>query len=568
MLLTLWLGVPPAGALAQAEAVAAPGVDPGAPPVADLVAAPPAPWAGRLLPIPEGDLSGAEPLMRTAITEARQEIARLLAHPDTDPATLARAYGRLGALLVLREVEAPADAAFRNAMALEPQELRWPYYAGYIAMMSGNGDQALEYFRTAQALDPGYPTLYLRLGKVQLDRNALVEARANLERVAAEPGISAAARFYLGQIALLERRHQEAVDHLQAALAADPQATECHWPLAQAYRVLGRDDLARAHMAQVQPRTPQPLDPLLAQLQGAARQSVPAFQRGILAVEQRDYPKAALEFAAGLAVDPDNAAARVSYARILYLNGDWQGAERELGQALALAPESGSGRFFQALLTQDAGDTEAAAALYRAILDQEPGHAGARYYLANLDFSAGRYGEAEAGYRRVLEDEGAPPPAGLLAVLAGARAGAAESTSAAGLDALLARSPTDPQARYARIRLLAAARDGAVRDPARALELASRLAFEQPGPPALRALALAQAASGNLTQAIETQTQAIHLGGGWLPPDVQRTMEQELAAYRNEPWQPPDWAADDPLLAPPPLDTAGTFRDYPAAQPY
>ncbi|MBS1202725.1 MAG: hypothetical protein H6R22_1234, partial [Chromatiaceae bacterium] len=79
-------------------------------PAADPVASPPAPWNQRLVPVPESDISGAEPGMQQAIVEARAEIARLLQSADSDPTKLAQAYGRLGALLVLREVEAPADA--------------------------------------------------------------------------------------------------------------------------------------------------------------------------------------------------------------------------------------------------------------------------------------------------------------------------------------------------------------------------------------------------------------------------------------------------------------------------
>ena len=43
----------------------------------------------------------------------------------------------------------------------------------------------------------------------------------------------------------------------------------------------------------VEPRTPPAKDPLLEQLQGAAKQSVPAFERAIYAVDKRDYKTAA-----------------------------------------------------------------------------------------------------------------------------------------------------------------------------------------------------------------------------------------------------------------------------------
>jgi tetratricopeptide (TPR) repeat protein len=534
----------------------------------DAVAALPSPWAQRLAAIPESDLSGAEPSIRQAIIEARAAIAELLGVEDADPKRLAQAYGRLGALLVLREVEAPADAAFRNARTLEPDAFRWPYYAGYLAMMTGNNDRALELFDTARALDPDYPTLYLRLGKVHLDRSELAEAKANFERITQVPGLEPAAHLYLGQIANLERRYPDAVTHLTRTLELDPKATEAHWPLAQAYRALGDNDKARGHMAQVEPRTPPAKDPLLEQLQGAAAQSVPAFERAIYAVDKRDYKTAVAEFLAGLEVAPNNQAARVSFARVLYLSGDRAAAEAELDRVLAAEPGQTLALFLKAVLAQQGGDREGAAALYRRALEGEPGHPGVLYFLANLDFEDGRWAEAAARYRRALTAEDAPPPARLLAIIAEHRAGASDVQSAAAIAALAAERPDDPALRYAQIRLLALAGDPAVRDPHRALELGQLLAFQQPSPQALRTLALSQAAAGDFDSASANQSQAIALSGGWLPREMQEAMDKELSVYREQRIDGEPWPAGDPLIAPPPFDATGPFRDYPASVPY
>jgi len=552
--------------LALAVVSATWGGDPPSPP--DPVASLPAPWAERLLPIPDSDLSGAEPAIRQAITEARATIAGLLDTPDADPKRVAQAYGRLGALLVLREVEAPADAAFRNAQTLEPGAFRWPYYAGYLAMMTGNNDRALEQLEAARALDPDYPTLYLRIGKVHLDRSELAEAKANFERIREVPGLAPAANFYLGQIANLERRYPDAVSYLTTTLELDPGATEAHWPLAQAYRALGENDEARAHMARVEPRTPPAKDPLLEQLQGAAAQSVPAFERAIYAVDKRDYQTAADEFSAGLAVAPDNLAARVSYARVLYLAGERSGAKSELDRVLAADPDETLALFLQGVLLQQDGDGPGAADHYRRVLAIEPDHPGVLYYLANLDFALGRYAEAAAGYKRALRAEDAPPPARLLSLIAEHQAGRPESETARALADLIATRPDDPLLAYAQACLLAAARDPAVRDPAHASALAATLGFVMPGPPQMRALALSQAANGDFEGAMATLDQIITLSGGWLPPGLQGILEREIEAYRAGRLPDQPWPQGDPLLAPAPFDPIGPFRDYPAPVPY
>ena len=322
-------------------------------------------------------------------------------------------------------------------------------------------------------------------------------------------------------------------------------------------------------MALVEPRTPPAKDPLLEQLQGATRQSVPAFERGIYAVQHRRYKEAVDELAAGLDAAPDYVPARVSYARALYLAGDGETAERELDRALAADPNQTLAIFLKAVLAQQSGDLEQAATLYRRVLAQESDHPGALFYLANLDLQSGRYPEAAAGYRRALQAEQPPPPARMLALIAEHRAGASQSQSAAGLAELIQEHPGDPIPLYAEACLLAAARDPKVRDPERASELVTTLAFQLPGPPQMRALALAQAANGDAGGAAKTISQAIQMSGGWLPPATRAMLDRELAAYREgrtDDLEP--WPAADPLLSPPPFDPIGPFRDYPANVPY
>jgi len=535
--------------------------------LADGLVALPAPWAERLIPIEAADLGGAERLMREATEEARAEVVTRLGSPEVSPAELAEAYGRLGALYLLMEVETAADACFRNAQALAPEDFRWPYYAGYLALMVGDTDRALASLAAAQAIDPSYPPLALRLGKVHLDRSELAEARAHLEAIADRSGLVTAANYYLGQIALLERRFDDALAHLQRALEADPDATEVHYPLAQAYRALGNNELAREHLQRFALKTPQAEDPLLAQLEGATRRSVPAFQKGMHAIREGDYTTAVQRFAEGLAIDPGNAAARVSYARALYLAGRGDEAGAELGRALETDPSQVLAQFLAGVLHQQRGEPEAARLAYVRTLGLDPGHAGAAFYLANLAFAEGRYADAARGYEAALAADRAIPPARLLRLIAHHHAGDAEAEIAATLEALVREHPEDPMINYALARLLAAGRDPQVRDPKRALELASRLALLQPIPPHQRAFALAQAATGEREQAVVSMQQALLLAAWMAPPAERELMEAELAALRAEALPEP-WPLGDPLLGPPPFDPLAPFRDYPAALPY
>jgi tetratricopeptide (TPR) repeat protein len=533
-------------------------------PLSDL----PEPWDARLIPVPETDVSGAERLMQVAIDQARTDLVDLLGNPATTDDQLAEAYGRLGALFLLVEVEAVADACLRNAATLQPHVFRWPYYAGYLGMLAGRLDEAIADLEVARALDPAYAPLDLRLGKVLLDAGRLDEAKAALERVADKPGLVAAANFHLGQIANLQRRHSDAVVALERSLEADPAPSGVRYQLAQAYRALGDEERAREYLSGFDAGSPAAQDPLIAELEAATGRSLPAFQEAMHVTRKGDYRLAAERFAEGLSVDPDNAAARVSYARTLFLSGSKPEAERELSKALDQDPDQSLASFLMGVLKQASGAHEAAESAYRRTLEIDPGHPGAAYYLANLELSTGRFQDAAALYRVVLESRDAVAPAYLLELIAASRSGTAEREILARLEERVEQRPDDSQLAYALVRLLAAARDPALREPERALALARDLVRKQPIPPFQGALALALMAAGQGKEAVAVLQSVVAYAAWSVPPSELKVLMDELDAYREGRMPDDPWADGDVLLSPPPFDPLAAFRDYPAATPY
>jgi tetratricopeptide (TPR) repeat protein len=528
----------------------------------------PEPRDTRLIPIADTDVSGAERLMQDAIKQARAELSELLESPSTSDDQLAEAYGRLGALFLLVEVEAVADACLRNAATLQPDVFRWPYYAGYLGMLSGRLDEAIRDLEAARALDPNYAPLDLRLGKVLLDSGRLDEAKAALERVADTPGLAAAANFHLGQIANLQRRYSDAILLLERSLEADPSPSGVRYQLAQAYRALGDQERAREYLASFDAGSPPAQDPLIAELEAATGRALPAFQEAMHATRRGDYKLAVQRFADGLAVDPDNPAARVSYARTLYLTGAKPEAERELSKALDQDPAQGLASFLIGVLKQAAGEHEAAEGAYRRTLEMDPGHPGAAFYLANLELSTGRFPDAAARYRTVLESRDAAGPAYLLELIASSRSGTAEREILARLEERVAQRPDDSQLRYALARLLAAAEDPGLRDPERALALARELIRKQPIPPFQRALAMSLMATGQGNEAVAILQPVVAYAAWSVPPGELGLLMDELDGYREGRMPDAAWPDGDGLLAPPPFDPLPAFRDYPAATPY
>ncbi|HFD79002.1 MAG TPA: tetratricopeptide repeat protein [Gammaproteobacteria bacterium] len=540
-----------------------------APAQADALAQLPERWATRLQPLPESDTSGAERLAREAIATARKELATLLQAPEVETERLANAWGRLAALYQLAHIDRAAAIAWDNARRLQPRLFRWNYYGGYLALLSGDSDKAQRLLSRARELDPDYAPLELRLGQLWLETDRLDEASAALEAAATRPGLRAAALYYLAQIDLLRRDYGRAAEHLKEVLEIDPGALAAHYPLAQALRHLGQQDAARRHLAQFKRRLPQADDPLITELQQVLQTARRDFGLGLQAVMAHDYEEAVRRFEKGLETDPSNAAARISYARALYLAGRGDAAVEQLRRVQKEAPQAALAPFFLGIMLDASGNIESAAARYRETLQRDPGHAGAHFHLANLRFRQGRFEAAARHYRAALENDADIPPARLLEVVARQHAGQSDRDSAADLERRLAQHPGQAELKYALVRLYSLSADASVRDSVRALTLANELAPQQPTPPNIEALALAAAADGQFEQAAKLQQQVIDMLGWMAPAERLQQLQDTLAAYRKKTLpQQPAWPLDDPLLSPPPLDAARVLREYPAAQPF
>jgi len=349
---------------------------------ADQVATLPQARVGELQPVALPNLEGQPEDISTVLVEARAHVDALLqsAAADTE---LADAYGELGSLYQSHQLGQAAERCFENAVQLAPDSFRWAYYLAWVTLQSGRNELALQHFEAAYKLDPDYPVLTLRMADAWLDLNRQDKAQAAYQAVADTEGLQAAARYGLGQIALLRREYQQAVDYLTRVLALDPAATRVHYPLAQALRALGQNAAAREHLAQRGNGLPAARDPLVEELQALQSGARLHFSRAMKAVRKHDYAAAVTAFEQGLQHDPENPDARVSYARALYLAGDSGAAGAALETVLDAQPQHVTGRFLYAVLQEEAGATTVAVSDYQRVLEQDPAHAGANFYLGD-----------------------------------------------------------------------------------------------------------------------------------------------------------------------------------------
>lgn len=534
----------------------------------DPLLAPPKNQPAGLVAVPDLDLSGAETPAREAIREARQNVREQLSEPDTDPAELAEAYGRLGGLYHVHGMPGGAAPAYRNARLLDPEHFRWAYLDAWLAHEVGRLKDALAAYSDARAIDPDYRPLDLREGEVLAELNQPAAARKRLQAAVAEPGLEAAAAFRLGQLALQRRDFSSAEEWLRRSLEVDPGADRVYAPLAQALRGRGEVDSARAALDRRGDRAPVAEDPIVHELEALDTGARQHFAEGLRAVRDNRFQAGAEAFARGLAEDPDNRAARISLARARLLAGDRNAAREQLGRVLEREPRNPLAVFLRAVLHDASGDAARARRGYAQVLQMQAQHPGAAHHLGMLAFREGKWGEAA----RLLNQAGEATPDNVLArvlgIVAERRARGESPELSRRLFALAKTHSGNPLPRYALSRLLSAAEDPQLRDPPRALQLAEALARRGPVPPAYEALALARAASGDRDAAraalerAETayrQSRALQ----FLP-----RIEEQLQRLEAGALPAAAWPEDDPVLRAPPPDPRGVFQEYPTPRPF
>jgi tetratricopeptide (TPR) repeat protein len=469
------------------------------------------------------------------LSAARADLDALLADPAATDADRAEGYGELGRLYHAYELHAAAAAAYRNAAALAPQAPGWVYGLALVSHAAGDLPRAEAAYRRGIDLRPDLVPALLHLAEILVGLDRVDEAEALIGRaLELDPG-SAAARALRGQVALSRRQYPEAAAALEEALLAVPDANRLHLPLAMAYRGLGDLERARQHLesaGQVGLRPPDAFVDGLADLKRGERLRL---VRGRVAFRAGRYQDAAAEFMAAVDANPQSVEGHTNLAAALAQLGESAAAIEELNEVLRIDPQRPAARFNLGSLLLAAGKHEEAAAQLAEVVRLEPENPEAHRLSAAALAALGRHAEAVAALRAAVELEPDDERARLdEAVLLVRLERYREARTR--LEELLARRPESGPATLALARLLAASPELAVRDGARAVELARRVFDSSPTPEHAATLAQALAESGACEEAANLQEELLSGARqrGW-PASQIAALEQALARYRGGP---------------------------------
>jgi tetratricopeptide (TPR) repeat protein len=533
----------------------------------DMASDLPASLAARLRAITEVNLGDMDIQARDSIQIARRQLNEVLQAQPVQSDKLAAAYGELGGLYQAHLVFPAAEDCFHNALQLAPDEFRWAYYGAYLAETDGRTRLALARYKQARTLKPGYKALTLRLGNVLLDLNELERAQAAFEQVVNATGLESAALYGLGQIALLKRDYDTAIDAFTQALTFDPAASSIHYPLAQALRATQRNDEAKAQLAMLGDQPPTFRDPQIESLEALKVGSRIHFLQAMKAIRRQDYAAASKAFAEGLEMEPDNVPARISYARTLYLTGDRNGARQALKAAVALQSDNSLGLFLLGILTEEQGDASKAAGYYRRAIRHTPDHAGAHFFLANQYYRQGSYTSAARHYASSIKGEKGNLAAYIPYIGTLILSEAPAATLKTVLETATQQFPENPGFQAMLIMLQAASRDTLIQDPEAALKSAKQLNEQHRIPPHQELLALSYAANGDYEQATAIQEELLFYIQQAIPAEADR-VGGTLSYYQKGKCPPLDELLGRSFLKAPPFNATAPFRDYPAPRPY
>ncbi|MBN1345276.1 MAG: sulfatase-like hydrolase/transferase [Phycisphaerae bacterium] len=315
---------------------------------------------------------------RLGMLEQSLEIYRQATKQPFEKAT---AYGGVGlALFRLGRLD-EAEAACRQALALEPAAAKAILTLGLICTERKQDDQAMAHFRRILEISRGTfdADAYIGMSRLHMargdkakakemlgkalvvdpDNRGAMDAMAELaktdedkqsimaelkRRVASRPDPTLFHR--LGQLEAEQNQHEQAVDSFRKAIELRGDRAETHHALARSLRALGKDDQSLMHL-----REAVRLDPKLAAAQA---------DLGLALAQRNRLDEASKAFEQAVLITPDSAVRRYNWALILARMGNAAESETQLREAVRLEPNFPAAHYNLGLVLQMQGRNEEA----------------------------------------------------------------------------------------------------------------------------------------------------------------------------------------------------------------
>jgi tetratricopeptide (TPR) repeat protein len=436
----------------------------------------------ELKPVPYPPLDHLEKAVSDQLQEGRRMVDVVSADLTASRQKRAEAYGELGQLYHAYELNEAAEACYRNALVLDPSHLEWTYSLGYLLQLTGRFSEALQFYQQMK-IDPQNPQLaylvHIRIGECFRKLNQLDQAKSAFEAAYQLNPEGPAVLARLGEIALEERRFDDAIKYISSALEKQPEANRLHYSLGMAYRGKGDTEKARLHLSQYGMVGVQPPDPVKTHLEKLVTGYWTHILAGKLAFSAGRYTEAARAFEKAIKENPEDAGARINLSAALGQLKKYQEAITQLQEAIRLEPENVTAHFNLGSLQVTSGDYKEAIKHFQFVVKKNPKDSQAHLALANGFQKEQQFDKAIEHYKVALTLDPGLSWAwiDLASVL---RSVGRQAEALKVLEEAHSRIPYDGPIAHALARLLVTTPDLDQRQGQRALELALKVyqAFE------------------------------------------------------------------------------------------
>jgi tetratricopeptide (TPR) repeat protein len=146
------------------------------------------------------------------------------------------------------EMDLPIEAkrSLERALALDPRNPKYNYAMGSVELTSHEVSRAVPYFEAYVAAEPQDPRGHFALGVACFAAADYNRASKEMEALRTIPNTAAGAEYFLGRIARLDDRFDQAAEHMEKSIQLLPSFSESYVELARIRLHQGLTEQARS----------------------------------------------------------------------------------------------------------------------------------------------------------------------------------------------------------------------------------------------------------------------------------------------------------------------------------
>ncbi len=282
----------------------------------------------------------------------------------------------------------PARSAFEQSLAADARAFQAAYNAGVIAERQGLDSEADTFYQRSLSIQPDYPLALVARSRLLIRQRRIADAVSFAAGLANSHPESTRLRAEYARLLVLNNRAQDAIEEARRILRQDERNVSAKLAVAEAYRSLGRLDLALYIVNDLINGS----DPNHPNNGPGVNSAEVQHLRGLLQLEvERNVTAAIASFRRAVELDPEYAEARNNLGVQFLLAGNYPEAIEQLRAATSLSPSWGKPHLNLGDALRAMGQYEQAIAELQRALQLEPG-------LSEVHYNTGRlYSEQARG---------------------------------------------------------------------------------------------------------------------------------------------------------------------------